>query len=464
MARTEEQIAEALQRSIENTDSTQDVVQGPIPDILIRPQSGELAIAESDAEELRQLFTLQFPDVITEEEARNALGNYGSSPGEGSRSRHIQYFMRFNRPVDDIVIPAGTLVSNIDGTRVYRTLTSGTIFASSANAFFNPSRNAFEIGLQVEATGTGEEFELPRFRVNTLVTPVPGIDSTENRARSRGGNPQESLDEQAERLKSQLKGLNLGAPGGITRSIENELTEQVSDVQVVQPFESEFERITDKPALDIYVIGSSINTETETFVAQSNQTQLVLSRKPVTAVLNLRVNNVSLVGFELVKDTSLETGNSINATDIVVLDTPLLFGDIITVEYEYNQVLENIQNDVFSDGTFLFNTDILLRLPFEVNPRIEGRVRVLPSYSTTEVEEALNEFLETELTFTEFREIIFPETFRRSLISSVTGIQSFDLNIFRRNEGALLDIEPLKFGRNERSVFDSQFIDIRVVE
>ena len=170
MARTEEDVIKELEQSIQSTDTTLDISQGPLPDVMIRPQAGQLAVSSEEAESLRQLFTLDFEESATDDEVRNALGNYGSSPGEGVKSKHVQTFLRFTRPTVDISIPAGTLISNISGNLVYRVITSGTITAQSADNFFNPARNAFELGLLVEAVGVGEDFNLPKFRINTIVT------------------------------------------------------------------------------------------------------------------------------------------------------------------------------------------------------------------------------------------------------------------------------------------------------
>ena len=120
MARSEEDIIKELEDSVTSTDKTLDVTQGPLPDIFIRPQAGQLAIASEEAESLRQLFTLDFEVAATDEEVRNALSNYGSTPGEGVKARHVQHFLKFTRPVEDIQIPAGTLVSNAGGNLIYR--------------------------------------------------------------------------------------------------------------------------------------------------------------------------------------------------------------------------------------------------------------------------------------------------------------------------------------------------------
>ena len=142
MARSEEDIIKELEDSVTSTDKTLDVTQGPIPDIFIRPQAGQLAIASEEAESLRQLFTLDFEVAATDDEVRNALSNYGSTPGEGVKSRHVQHFLKFTRPQEDIQIPAGTLVSNAGGNLLYRVVTAGTIVAASADAFFNASRSS----------------------------------------------------------------------------------------------------------------------------------------------------------------------------------------------------------------------------------------------------------------------------------------------------------------------------------
>ena len=75
MAKTAEDIKLDLKESIQQTDKTLDVEQGPIPDIFINPQSGQLAISSQDSESLRQLFTLQFEASATDEEVRKALAN-----------------------------------------------------------------------------------------------------------------------------------------------------------------------------------------------------------------------------------------------------------------------------------------------------------------------------------------------------------------------------------------------------
>lgn len=465
MARTEEDIITELEDSVQSTDKTLDVAQGPIPDIFIRPQAGQLAIASEEAESLRQLFTLDFEIAATDDEVRNALANYGSTPGDGVKARHVQTFLKFTRPSEDISIPAGTLVSNASGNLVYRVITSGTIVAASADSFFNAARNAFEIGLLVEAIGVGEDFNLPRNRINIIVTPVAGIDSTENRTASTRGTSKETKEAQATRLKKSLLGRNIGSAGGIKDLITNELPETITDVNVVQPFEKEFTRLIIGPALDLYNIGTVSEAHTQTYTALGGETQITLEKVPAISITDLTVNNLSgVIGFTLVSDITKETGSSLAATDIVVLDTPLILGDQVVITYQYNKALEDVQTTVFAESAeFLFNTDILVRSPFIVNPRIVGEIQALASFSVTEVEEDVLDFLTTEFTFTEFIETVFPEVIRQRVITEVSGVQNFRITEFRRATGSLSDIEPMVFARNEVSVFSPDFVDVTVI-
>jgi hypothetical protein len=464
MAKTAEDIKFELKESIQITDKTLDVEQGPIPDIFINPQSGQLANASEDAESLRQLFTLQFSTVATDDEVRKALANYGSTPGGGTKSSHIQHFLRFTRPTVDILVPSGTLISNVGGDLVYRVVSGGTIVATSASSYYNANRRAYEIGLLVEAVGIGEKYNLPENRVIGLTTPVTGIDATENRTKSTGGKEAETKESQSNRLKNSLLGINLGAPGGIQTQIKNALPELISDTAVIQPFEKEFKRLTSGPALDLYCIGNNTQSYTQTYVAAGGETQVILDKKPVIGILSLTVNNVSGIAYTLIKDTTLETGYSLQAVDYIILSTALGLGDTVVVQYTYNKTLEDVYSYVYASGnTYLFKTDILIRQPFYIPPVLGGEIQALASYSVTEVENNVLNFFSTEFTFTTFIEMVYPEVIRQRVLTEVSGVQNFKLTEFRRSSGSLSTIEPIQFARNEIATFDTTYYKIKVV-
>jgi len=467
MAKSAAEIKSELEQSIHQTDITLDTSQGPIPDLMVNPQSGQLANASSDAESLRQLFTIQFDNSATDTEIQDALANYGSTPGDGTKSQHIQHFLRFTKPLVDVVIPSGTLVANVSSDLVYRVVNGGTIVASSAEIFYNSTRKSYELGLLVEAVGIGTKYNIPANRVVVLLTPVSGIDSTENRSASTGGLELESRESQASRLKNSLLGINLGAPGGITKNIKDELPELVTDTAVIQPFEKEFYRNTSGPALDIYTIGTSYENYLQIYTAVGHETTIPLDKKPAISISSVTVNDVSVI-YSLYQDSSLETGYSLIGNDSVILGdvtTPVILaaGDRVTIEYTYNSVLENVYNLVYASGnSYLFNTDMLIRYPFTVAPVLSGEIQALPSYSVTEVEQNVLTYLTEQFTFSIFTDIVYPEIVRQNVITQVTGVQKFRLTEFRRSSGSLSLIEPMMFARNEISLFDINYYNITV--
>lgn len=463
MARTAQEIAEALALSISNSDPTIDTEVGPIYDLFVIPVSGQLTEAETAAEELRQLFTLQFSAVITDDEMRAALGNFGSTPGEGKRSRHLQYFMRFTRPSADVEIPAGTLVTNADGSLVYRLLNSVTIVAAAAAAIYNPSRNTYEVSGLVEATGTGPQYELPAYRVNSLLTTIAGIDSTENRTKSRGGTQVETKDEQAARFKNSLLGINLGAPGGLKQQILDTFSTQITDVSVVQPFSKSFKRMIAGPALDIYILGSSTQSITETFIATSGQTQIVLTSKPALSVSTVTVNGSISTAYSFSPDTSFELGRSLRGQDLIVFITPLIIGDEIVVTYEYNSLIEEVHSTYFysSDG-YLFNTDIMVRAPVPIYPVLKVEVKILSSYTDREIQQNLDNYFISVFNPTTFIQVLYPEVVRQNALNQIPGIQSMRFTVFRRSSGATADIEPILMESNEQLVYDTSLVTIGI--
>lgn len=463
MAKTADQIATELASSINQTDNTIDISRGPVPALYIRPQSGQLADVASAAEGLRQLFTLQFGDTVTDAEAQQALANYASSPGTGSNSKHVQYFMRFTRPTADITVTAGNLISNVDGSLVYRTLNTVTMKASAASTYYNPSRNSYEVSVVVEALGTGTQYELAPLLVNTLLTPIPGIDATENRTQSQGGTEAEDVSSQTVRLQTALQGLNYGAPNGIKSRLMNQFPDAITDVAVIQPFDEEFKRMIVGSALDIYLIGNQTATFTQTTVASFGQTQVQLANVPVLDITSVTVNGIGASNYVLLPDSSPETGYSLDSVDYAVFDSPFATGDQIVIQYDYNALLNNVFVNYFgATEANLFNVDILTRSPFPVSPKVTMSVRVLSSYDADTVGNQILNYLATTFTPTTFQSVVYPEILRQTILSTIPGIQSLSITTFKRNSGALAEVEPIYLKKNENFLYDSSLVTLKV--
>lgn len=464
MARSAEQIEKEYALSISKSDPSWDTVQGPIKDLFTVPLSGITAVTEAQAENLRKLFSLNFDETITEEEVRKALNNFGSRPGEGSRSSHIQYFMRFTKPRENITIPQGTLVSNLTGTLLYRTTQTVTMLVTQAESYYNPSRKAYEIAVRVEADGIGPEYALPAYRVQRILTTLIGVDATENRTKSSQGLPTETIEQQSNRLKNTMTGLNLNTQGGIPKRIQDTLPNLVSLVQVVTPADPEFKRVQLRPSIDIYVLGSAEQVVTETIVATAGQTQIIPTKQPIMTVTSVTINNSVVADFDLIKDNSYETGNSTVAVDTILLDIPLTLNDTVEYTYTYNKVLSDVNDLVFSDAAeSLFQTSYLIREFKHVYPLITIELKVLASYSFEEVSLAVREKIESYLNQAVKRDRISPADIRELINESISGIQNLRITRFRRDTGSLSTIETIILGLNELTQYVETNIDIKAV-
>lgn len=464
MARTPEQIEKDLAESINTSDPTWDTTQGPIKELFTVPMSGVIAESETIAENLRQLFSLNFENVATEEEVRQALNNFGSTPGIGTRSTHTQYFIRFTRPREDVTIPVGTLVSNSTGVLIYRTTQSVTMLSTQADSYYNPTRRVYEIPVPVEAEGVGPEYELPAFRVNTLLTPINGIDSTENRIKSSKGLSSETTNQQAERLKTALLGLNINTQGGIRKKILDVFPNQVQLVEVITPSDPEFQRVLYRPSIDIYVLGEVTETQIETITAIPGQTEIVPNFQPVNSVESVVVNNTTPVGFTLVKDESNETRSSSSSTDYILLDTPLSNGDQVTYQYTYNSLLSQIKELVFNDSAdSIFRVDYLIRTFQYVTPLITFDVKVLSSYSFEEVSLNIRSRLSEILNSTIKKDRLSANEVREDIISNVSGIQNLRVGRFRRDFNSFSNVELIVLRLNEITRYNESSVEIRAI-
>lgn len=463
MARSVEQIESDLSKSINSLDSSYDTVQGPIKDVFTIPLSGIIARSEREAEELRLLFSMQFSESATEVEIRNALNNYGSRPSSGTKSTHNQHFLRFTRPKEDIIVPAGSLVSNNTANLVYRTIRDVTMFASQADTYYNPVRKAYEIVVQVEADGIGSEYALPANRIQTILKPIRGIDATENREKSSQGLPPETIKQQAARLQTRLTGLNLNTQGGIPARITEVMAGVVSLAKVITPAMPEFKRIQTKPSVDVYVYGTIEQVTTNNIIAVDGQTEIVLPKQPVMNISKVVANNTTPLSFDFVKDTSNETGYSVKSNDYITVPS-LSAGDVIEVTYTYNKALEDTRNLVFNDAAeSLFNTDYLIREFLKVSPIISLELKVLSSYIFDNVSNEIRDYIKKLLNSPTLVSKMAPNDFKQKITDNISGIQSLRILKFRRDTNSLSAIETIVLSRSEVTNYKEENIDIKAI-
>jgi hypothetical protein len=462
MARTEDEIRQSLVESLRAVDRSLDVVKGPVFNFLLKPVPVELQKTEADIERLVILTTQQLGRVVTQEEAEALATSFSIRLGGGRASRSTgQVFYTATRPTTDIVLDRGNLVGTDDQQYTYFVSEQQTMPAATADNFYNASTRRYELVTRCEATAVGPDFDLPPGRITRLLTTIPGIDGTVNISEYTGGQEAEDLDDSIARVRAKLAGLDPETGGGIKSDVRNYDPENVTDVQLVYPKDRPlFRRPVNRPGIDVYVHGSSIEAVNQTYVATGGETQIPLDNVPARTLNSVTVNGAN-VSATLIPDTTRETRQSARSTDYVLMPAALVAADTVVLNYDYNILIADMQSDLFELDR-PFDTDVLAREPVEVPLEIVVDVTILPSSDEartfTQVESTLFERVETDF----FQTTLLPEVLRQQIQDEVAGINTIRMVRFRRASGSVLNVETVTLAKNEISTIDQNLLDIRV--
>ena len=462
MARTEDEIRQSLIESLQAVDQSVDVVKGPIYNFLLKPVPVELQKTEADVERLTILTSQQLERVATQEEVEALATSFSIRLGGGRASRTAgQVFFANTRPQQDLVVDRGVLVGTEDQQYTYFVSEAGTIPAATAGNFFNPATRRYELVLKCEATAVGPDFDLPPGRILRLLTTIPGIDGTINISAYTGGQEEEELAAAVDRIRAKLAGLDPETGGGIKSDVRNYDPENVTDVSLVYPKDRRlFKRPIGRPALDVYVLGSVVTSVDQTYTATGGETQIRLTNVPASALNTVTVNGTNVTGT-LIVDQTLESGYSARATDYVLLPSALSAADVVVLNYDYDALIADMQEDLFSLER-PFDTDVLARKPRELPVEIVVDATILPSgdeaRTFTQIEAKLFEKVETEY----FQDVLLPEVLRQQIQDEVSGINTLRFVRFRRTTRGVLDVETIPLAANETATIDQTLLDIRV--
>lgn len=465
MARSVEDIQTSMQKAVELADPSIESRSGPVYNIMLQPVSNEIARIEAEQERINALYSLQFQDVATVEETDALAANFGIQRAPGTKATVTVFFQRTTRPAQPSVVRRGSLVGNLDGTLQFIVQEDAVIDPSNADAFFNAARRVFEVGVNVEAVSPGERFNIPAFRINTLITPNTDFDAVQNRAPAEGGSEEETQEEEVARIRQRFAGLNTGSIDGVKFVAADSFPEFINDVAVIQPSSTLFKRSPTTPALDIYVAGSNTEAVRQNFVALGGETQIPISNPPaVASSLNLAINGVTNATAAIVKDSGV-LGGSTRASEVVLLAAPLAAGDVVTFSYSFNRLIQDIQTQYQPTGigdSLLFGTDLLIFEAIEAPITVQMSIRVASSFdvprTTDQVQNVIIDFVEQGT----FGVTLFPETLRELILTTVQGVTSLDLQQFRRTDISLRDVEIIEMAENEIPLLDDEAFNLSV--
>ncbi len=465
MARNVDEVQASIQNSVALADPTIETRSGPVFNIMLQPVSNEVARIEGEQERIAALYSLQFQEVATADETEALATNFGIQKATGAKSTATVFFVRFTRPIEPAVVRRGTLVGNLDGTLQYIVQQDAVLDPDNADAFFNAARRTFEVAVNVEATSPGEAFNVPAFRINTLITANADFDGVENRAGAEGGSEEETQESEVSRIRDRFAGLNTGSVDGVKFVASNSFPEAVQDVAIIQPSSPLFRRVILTPGIDVYIAGSNTEVVRQNFVAIGGETQISIASPPaLVSSLALTINGTTNTNAVIVKDSGPE-GNTVRASEIVLLADPLDPGDVVTFSYAFNRLILDVQNEYEPTSigdSLLFGTDILVFEGVEVGITVQMSIRIASSFdvprTADQVQNVITDFVEQGI----FGITLFPEILRSEILTTIQGVSSLNLSVFRKTERSLRDVEIIELEANEISILDDETFQLNI--
>lgn len=476
MARTTEQIREAIKSSIEATDNRLDLKVGPLWDYLIAPVPSQLSSIESSIDTLKRYYSPNFSVIATASEARDFATNFGTGPSIGEFAKATVVYYRNSPPPSgrSYSIPIGSLVMTVDNTLVFRTTQTITMAGDYAATYFNPSSQRYEMSVLVEAVAPGVKYNIPSGHLKRMQPAVSGIDGVIQLTEAKGGTEPEDSLTVARRVQDKFKGLERNSFGGIQAKVKEFSPTIAGAVSIVKPTDRvEFRRLTSGPALDIYVQGVDNSQFLEEFLSIGGETFIPITiNTTVTSILAVSVdgNVLSSGQWLFVPDTSLEYRFSSNASPkIVFITAPSDGSDPVSLEpnslveisgYK-NNLLDGVQS-LFSGDNGFFKTDVLVRSFIDLPIVVSLEIRINdgdPDNVRDQIVGMMVDFIEP--IGIGIPEIILPDSVR-NLLKTLPEVDSVKILEFRRKTGSIDTVETIVPLKNQIPVFDAVASNITV--
>jgi uncharacterized phage protein gp47/JayE len=388
-----------LANAIKNRDRSIETGFGPVKDIVIDPVS---LVARDIYTQIQRVFDIQFlknAELMTTEELDLLGESLGIKRKGPVRATGSVFFFTSSQPTSDIVIPQGIPVSTssvvgIKSVQTFVTTRTVTLFAASANAFFNPTAGVFEIEAPIRAITPGDAGRVAAGTITQIQRQIPGISSVVNKSATVGGKDAETNLEYARRIRLALLGTERGTANGVRRFALND--DRVVDALVVMAGDPLMKRAENlSGAVDVYILGEepAVIQQSEVFdgLDISFDVEPIIFPGPVASITGTVVGPLTEnVHFFVVPDTVL--GGSARARDLIRWNRSAsglpAIGEQITIEYVADKVISDLQTSMDAlENTVL--ADVLFRRATQVEIAIEATIKILPDASINTISDKI---------------------------------------------------------------------------
>ena len=280
-----------------------------------------------------------------------------------------------------------------------------TMYQSIASSYYNATTERWEISCAVKALVPGTETAVGSNTVVELVTGISGISGVTNSDPITGGEDAETTEEALDRVLDTFQGRGLGP----TQGLINFILPYVDAVNVVGANDPLMERDEGLGGMiDFYIIGDDLTSATDTVAITSTglsngvnvsytSTGIILENQPVHEITALIVNDVVIQTsyYQLTQDTGILSKSTDSSDMVTVTSTGLQNGfffqasDTVEINYIYNALLTEIEDDLNSAENHYENRDYLLREMTEVTIDVYLEITELSGQDFTSVSDTV---------------------------------------------------------------------------
>lgn len=478
MARRQVDVEASLAASIIQINPNNDVQDGPIPDVFIIPQAAEISYVEQKIDDLGRRYSADYVKTLGRSDVTLYGANHGLRINQGGAATGFAVYFRSSRPPSGRTFPveAGSIVTSDDGSLSYVTTQRAEMNGDNADVYFNSSRRRYELQVPIQALGIGSEYEVPPGRIRNMGTATLGFDGVTQVARVTGGAPSQTNAGFMDLVRSRLEGSALGSLAGLETIIREYARGEISDLSTVSSTDIyNFRRRPRRAACDIWLVGSRSAEQTDTFTTGvTGVTDFILTKQPATSVIAVAVNGTN-VEFDFVEDTDEITMNSVRGRSRISLVSPAAGGSIVSVRYNYNSLIEAVQNYVDGRSTAtqsassrfkrqprLYDVDALVREAIAVPVNVSVSITVLSSYNEQSAQASSVDAIKSTVDTKRFESQLMPENTRAAIGSAAIGVSAVRMHEFARADRASLRVEAIEFRPYEYPTISDENITVSV--
>jgi len=442
---TADQFVVRLNTGINDRNDSYDTEMGPIPDVVVQPTAQVLEQQNDNILLVSELITLNSQAVFQDEDVDNFIYNEAMIRNTGGRSSGIETFQRSTPPTADITVQRGYPIATqpdegTGETVVFSTTAAVTMYASLAATYYNLNTNKYELNVPIQCTVAGTIGEVGPNRINRPLRPLNGFDAVFNASKTSTVTDRETNDEALERYKIAIPGTQLPSKTGLKLFIKNNFSDAGS-VLVVNADDALVTRSgINGNAVDIFISGSQtvpVVGENQSYISVGQL--IVLNKQPVVDITRVYQGATTFVqgtDYELVLDTSGVFG-SVRAVDGIKFKSTavtLPSVGVITVDYEYDGLIENIQNEFTNPDYDVGGQDPLVRAGVEIAIAMTARLITLPGFSWTTVSNAVAQAIFSNVNAYGLSADV-EQSDLQAIVRSISGVDNFIFTLLDKKGG-----------------------------